>query len=460
MKIKLEKLLLSLSFLICFVLSFSFVSLPLAFAGNTQIEPPPLVSTDWLEEHMEDENLVILEIRSGETSIKFEDAHIPNSVFASSVYFQKNTDPNIPNDIPSKEEFESLVSKLGISNDSNVVIVYPGLIPKDIMCATRTYWTFDYYGMTNISILDGGFGKWKREGRQLSNQIREPVAGNFTVNTIINTDLANLSDVKAAVNSKDHVLLDARMSSDYVGSTKQPFIPEVGHISGSINYFAPLLLNPDLTFKTAKQITYEMALLGITKEKSIITYCNSGQFATTAWFGLKEIAGMENVSSYDGSVSEWVNAGNLPLEADHTKSAVEILYASTPSPSLGGIIRMQIYSPKSISARNNSDSTQSDRILLPIGSIVEALGGTVVGDGANEKITISLNSRTTEMWSGSSKILLNGNEKALTMPLQAINGMTMVTLDDLKEITGYNTIWLDEASQVMTIFYQGMTMIS
>ncbi|KUO73741.1 MAG: hypothetical protein APF81_02135 [Desulfosporosinus sp. BRH_c37] len=310
-------------FVISCVMFFSFGNSSFAYAADinaadSQIETTPLVSTEWLAEHAEDKNLVILEVRSGETSIKFQDEHIPNSVFASSIYFQTNypDKTNIPYDLPSYEEFESLVSKLGISNDSKVVIVYPGLIPKDIMCATRTYWTFDYFGMSNISILDGGFGKWKREGRPLSNQIKVPDLGNFRVSTVKSEDLANLLDVILAVNTKDHVLLDARMSSDYVGSTKQSFIPEAGHISGSINYFAPLFLNPDLTFKTPKQITYEMALLGITKDKSIITYCNSGQFATTAWFGLKKIAGMQNVSSYDGSASEWVNKLNLPLVKD------------------------------------------------------------------------------------------------------------------------------------------------
>jgi len=455
MKIKLNKTIVSL--LICGAFFFTFNNLSFAYADNTavtvsQIEGTPLVSTDWLEKHMGDENLVVLEIRSGETAIKFNDAHIPNSVFASSVYFQTNypDKTNIPYDLPSKEEFESLVSKLGISNDSKVVIVYPGLIPKDVMCVTRTYWTFDYFGMNNISILDGGFGKWKREGRQLSTQIAEPVSGNFSVTTIKNEDLANLDNVKAAVNNKDYVLLDARMSSDYVGSTKQAFIPEAGHISGSINYFAPLLLNPDLTFKTAKQITYEMALLGISKDKSVISYCNSGQFATTAWFGLKEIAGMQNVSSYDGSVSEWVNKGDLPLEADSTKPAVKILSTSIPNSSAEGKIVFQIYSPKFFN--NPSDGTNSSQMLIPLRSIVETLGGKIVWNETDKKIIINVNSRTTEIWPGNSKILLNGEEKILTIPLQVVNGITMVPLNDLMEITG-NNIQLDEPSQMITITY-------
>ena len=61
-----------------------------------------------------------------------------------------------PYDLPTKEEFEGLAQKLGIKNKFRIVIVYPGFIPKDMMCATRTYWTFDYYGMAGVSILNGG----------------------------------------------------------------------------------------------------------------------------------------------------------------------------------------------------------------------------------------------------------------------------------------------------------------
>ena len=140
-----------------------------------------------------------------------------------------------------------------------------------------------------------------------------PHAGNFVVASENHANYATLDQVIEYSGKAGTVLLDSRMVSDYIGTTKQDFIPESGHIAGSVNYFAPLFLNPDLTFKKAKQIGYEMSLLGITKDKNVITYCNSGQFATTSWFALKEIAGMDKVSSFDGSVAEWVNEGRLPL---------------------------------------------------------------------------------------------------------------------------------------------------
>lgn len=277
-----------------------------------------LVSTQWLREHINDENLVIIDVRSGETAIKFSDEHIPNSVSASSVYFQIDlpTQTNIPYNIPSEEEFEKLVRDYGVNTDSKIVIVYPGLIPKDVMCGTRTFWTFDYFGVDDVAILDGGFGKWKREGGEITSEIFEPNLGNFSVEKKRTEDLAQMEDVKSAIDNPNVILLDARMTSDYIGKTKQDFIPEYGHITGSINYFAPLFLNPDLTFKSNKQISYEMALLGIKKDKTVIAYCNSGQFATTAWFALKMIADYPNVSSYDGSVSEWVNLGEYQLQKD------------------------------------------------------------------------------------------------------------------------------------------------
>lgn len=307
---------------LCSLFFLVVLSFPGESRANQEIAAqnmPSLVGTDWLAEHLNDKDLLVLEVRSNETKIQFKDGHIPNAVFAGSTYFMPNTPDktNIPYDIPPVKDFENLVRQLGINSSSKVVIVYPGLIPKDVMCATRTYWTFKYYGMTNIAILDGGFGKWQREARPVSTTTKTIAAGNFTVAITQEENLATLESVKSAVLTGNSILLDARMNSDYTGATVQPFIPEKGHISGSISYFAPMYLNSDLTFKTARQIKYEMGVLGITDNKPIISYCNSGQFATTTWFALKEIAGYKEVSSYDGSVSEWVNRGKLPLEKDY-----------------------------------------------------------------------------------------------------------------------------------------------
>lgn len=242
--------------------------------GSTEaMDVTPLVTVNWLKEHLSDKNLVIIEVHSGETKIKYTDEHIPGSIFASSVYFQKNlpTETNVPYDLPSKSEFESLTRKLGINNDSRIVIVYPGFIPKDVMCGTRTYWTFDYYGVSQISILDGGLGAWKRAGFPVDSGSVTPNIGNFSVTNQNPDDLATLNTVIQGVGKRGTVLLDSRMSSDYIGITKQDFVPNSGHIEGAINYFAPLFLNADLTFKSVNQIKYEMSLLGIDKDKKIVT---------------------------------------------------------------------------------------------------------------------------------------------------------------------------------------------
>jgi thiosulfate/3-mercaptopyruvate sulfurtransferase len=285
------------------------------FASAPARDASPLVSVDWLNGHLSDKNLVVIEVHSGETKIKYTDEHIPGSVFASSVYFQKNmpTETNIPYDLPSKDEFEILARKLGITNDSRIVIVYPGFIPKDVMCATRTFWTFEYYGLSRVSILDGGLGAWKRASLAVDNITVSPKYGNLAVGDENHSVLATLEATIENFGKIGTVIIDSRAASDYIGKTKKDYVPEPGHIPGSISYFAPLFLNPDLTFKNAKQIVYETSLLDITSDKKIITYDNSGQFSTVSWFALKEIAGMEKVSSFDGSVSEWVNRGKRGL---------------------------------------------------------------------------------------------------------------------------------------------------
>lgn len=285
------------------------------FAYADGITNNSLVSVEWLKSNLNNENIVVLEVHSGETKIKYADEHIPGSVYASSVYFQTNLPDksNVPYDIPSKENFEKLIQDLGINNETKVIIVYPGFIPKDVMCATRTFWTFSYYGMTNISILNGGLNAWKRAGYPVDNNNVAINKGNFKVKDISSNVIAIFQDVKSGVNESNTILLDSRMVPDYIGKTKQPFVNKYGHIPSAINYFAGLFLNPDMTFKNEKQIKFEMSLLGIKPEMKIITYCNSGQFATTSWFALREIAGFKNVSSYDGSVADWVNKGKQQL---------------------------------------------------------------------------------------------------------------------------------------------------
>ncbi len=280
---------------------------------------PPLVSTEWLASHIDDRNLVILDIRSDKTPIKFSEGHLPNSAFALYTEFMFDPAPDVPSEILPRADFEKLLRKLGVNNDSLIVIVYPGRIPKDIMCATRVFWTLDYYGVNNISVLDGGFSKWRNEGRPITTEMKKILPGNFSL-AFTKTkpeNLATLEEVINAVKNKSPILLDSRSPSDYTGKTKQAFVPIGGHITGSVNYFAPLYLHADLTFKSAQQITYELQNLGISRDKPIITDCNSGMWSTVAWFALKKIARFDNVASFDGGVAEWVNRGKFTLEKDN-----------------------------------------------------------------------------------------------------------------------------------------------
>lgn len=278
---------------------------------------PPLVSTEWLASHIDDRNLVILDIRSDKTPIKFSEGHLPNSAFALYTEFMFDPAPDVPGEILPRANFEKVLRKLGVNNDSLIVIVYPGRIPKDIMCATRVYWTLDYYGVNNVSVLDGGFSKWRSDGRPITTEMKNILPGNFSVTSTKPENLAMLEDVRNAVKNKSPILLDSRSPSDYTGKTKQAFVPVGGHITGSVNYFAPLYLNADLTFKSAQQITFELQNFGISKNNPIITYCNSGMWSSVAWFALKKIARFDNVASFDGAVAEWVNRGKFQLEKDN-----------------------------------------------------------------------------------------------------------------------------------------------
>ena len=248
-------------------------------------QPEMIVSTQWLADHLQDKNLVLIQI--GPEQGEYEAGHIPGAQFLANKEMFFEHEGGLPADrlIP---EFQSL----GISNDSRIVI-YASKYPT---VATRLYWMLDYLGIAgHASLLDGGIDKWKGEHRVLSQEpVTAPKRGNVSAH--LNTRvLAELPDVTAAVTWGDPILIDSRPQKRYVD----------GHIPGAISIYweqttsndsMSLLRSPD-GIRTA----YEKA--GIKQGSPIITYCDVGFQATHAYFTLKYLG--YDVRMYDGSYHEW-----------------------------------------------------------------------------------------------------------------------------------------------------------
>lgn len=268
-----------------------------------------VVSTEWLAAHLNDPNVRIIEVSV--IPGVYERGHIPGAV-----NYRWHTDLVEPyvRDIVSPERFESLARAAGINNDTTVVFYGD----NNNWFAAWGAWVFNYYGVKDVRILDGGRAKWEAEGRPLTTRVPSHTPGNFTIEEIRPHLRAYLADVREVVETgADVVLLDIRSPAEYEGRI---FAPEgvqelairAGHIPGAVNVPWGEAVNPDGTFKSVEELRALYASVGIDGTKPIIVYCRIGERSSHSWFVLSQILGYE-VRQYDGSWTEWGNTVGVPI---------------------------------------------------------------------------------------------------------------------------------------------------
>jgi thiosulfate/3-mercaptopyruvate sulfurtransferase len=284
-----------------------------ALPGFAQTQP--LVSVDWLKSNAGDDNLVIVDIRDKVQETDLGDKpYIAHSVAAPYASAGWRTEINgVPGMLPPTEKLAELIGKLGIDNDDHVVIVPWGTDSTEFGGATRVYWTFKYLGHENVSILDGGWRQYDAQGgeRVAKADTAEPATFNVALNDAIR---ATTSDVEAAL--KDGTkLVDGRPLEQYEGKSKSPIVKALGTLPGSVNiphskFYSQehaLFVRPE----TVKTLTDGV---GLAADENNIAFCNTGHWASVAWFGLSEVLGNKNTKMYDGSMAEWTQDPSRPLE--------------------------------------------------------------------------------------------------------------------------------------------------
>jgi thiosulfate/3-mercaptopyruvate sulfurtransferase len=199
---------------------------------------------------------------------------------------------------------------MGIGDGSRIV-VYDS---AGLFSAARVWWTFRVMGVDDVSVLNGGLPKWKREGRPLeSGPPRSRTARHFTARR--NADLVrDVSDVKRLLKDKSAEIVDARGADRFAGNAPEPR-PGLrsGHIPGARNLPYAKLLNKDGTLKGAPEIERLFEQAGVDLSKPVVTSCGSGITASVLALGLAEI-GHRKAAVYDGSWSEWGADQTLPIE--------------------------------------------------------------------------------------------------------------------------------------------------
>ncbi len=280
--------------------------------------PRFLVETDWLENHLDDPALRILDcsafVRSTDSGYRFQSglddwkrAHIPGAVFADLTLDLSDQDSRIPFMIPGAGKFSDAMSRLGVQKGVFVVL-YDSFIN---IWAARVWWMLQAFGFEHAAILNGGWKKWKREKRPISSDPDAYPPGEF-FGTPKPEMIATKADVLEGIEDDETVIIDALTRQEYAGDLA--VYGRAGHIPTSINVPAIELVDRrSRAYLPLGQLEKIFAPVLAHTPRKLITYCGGGAAGSSAAFTLKRL-GVAHVAVYDGALLEWAQDPDLAME--------------------------------------------------------------------------------------------------------------------------------------------------
>ena len=240
--------------------------------------------------------------------INWEAGHIPGSAFADLVTDLSDRSQRLPFMCPSPEQFGAAMSALGVGEGTRVVCYDANMS----MWAARVWWLLRTMGFDDASVLDGGLKKWVAEGRPVSTALSSYPLARFVARPRPQL-MANKDDVVAATADGKTCIVNALTPAQHSGESGASY-GRAGHIAGSVNVSAQGLIDRETgAYLPAEVLRGRFAQIGASEAERVITYCGGGIAATSDALVLT-LLGHENVSVYDGSLSEWARDESLPME--------------------------------------------------------------------------------------------------------------------------------------------------
>jgi thiosulfate/3-mercaptopyruvate sulfurtransferase len=269
-----------------------------------------LVEADWLEQHIDDESIRIVEV--DENPDLYTEAHIPGAIGFD--WKQDLQDP-IRRDFLGPQAFGELFAARGISNEHTIALYGD----RSNWFAAYTYWYLKYYGHDKVVLLNGPREKWISDGRPTSVEVPSYPPATFTAQPGDEAIRARREEVLAAVGAPIK-LVDVRSPAEFAGEIiappgyEQEGAQRGGHIPGAASIPWSQAVREDGTFKSAQELRELYSGKGVLDGEDIIAYCRIGERSAHTWFVLHELLGRDRVKNYDGSWTEWGSLVGVPVE--------------------------------------------------------------------------------------------------------------------------------------------------
>jgi thiosulfate/3-mercaptopyruvate sulfurtransferase len=279
-------------------------------ATQVETQSAVLVSTAWVQEHLKDATIRIVEVDVDTKA--YSEGHVPGAVGWD---WNRQLCDTVRRDIIPKAQFEKLMGESGISNGTTVILYGD----NNNWFAAWAFWQLKIYGHQDVCLMDGGRKKWLAESKELTQESSKVTPTSYEAKDPDFSIRAFLPQVTDASGKRLAQLVDVRSPQEFTGEIlAPPGLPETcqrgGHVPGAKNIPWAKACNEDGTFKSPEELKALYGGVGIDGSKPVIAYCRIGERSSHTWFVLKYLLRYRDVKNYDGSWTEWGNLVAAPVE--------------------------------------------------------------------------------------------------------------------------------------------------